>query len=216
MALHNYDNKNGLVVLSDVDEFGKQHPGGYPWTAMGDAHLTPDPKRDPPLTPTERAQQTKWGRETRAMAVAAVAATIRDLQKARHAGEQAGPGPHSTARVKELVRQALGTPMFEASRYVPREKPGANPAIVGTSGSPAPLEWHWGKLGKLAYDAVNDTVKGDIVDELKKFSNTINDEVSVAGIKVGGIRGAVKAFAEHLHADGITALEHAMGNRKAK
>jgi hypothetical protein len=208
-ALHDYDNKYGLVVLSDVDASGKAHPSGYTWKAMGDAHLTPDPKRDAALTPTEWAQQAKWGLETRTMAVAAVAASIRDLQKAREAGVQAGPGPHSKARVDELVRQ--GTPRYEARRYVPREKPGANPAIVSTSGSPAPLEWRWGKLGRLAYTAVDDTVKRGIADELRTLSKTTKDSVSMHGMTVRGIRVAVDTFAQQLENDGIKVLEAAMG-----
>lgn len=198
-ALHDYDNEHGLVVLTDVDAFGKAHPGGYEWTAMGDAHLN----------------SNKYGQDTRAMAVSAVAASIRDLQKVRDAGMRAGPGPHSSARAAELVRQALGAPIFGARRYVPREKPGdaRNPAIVSTSGSRAPLEWRWGKLGPLAYQAVDATVKGDIVTELMKLSNTIDDSVSKFGMTVRGIRAAYNAFVQHLRNDGISALEAAMGQK---
>jgi hypothetical protein len=198
-ALHDYDNAHGLAVVTDVDASGKAHPGGYVWMAIGDAHLA----------------TSKYGPETRAMAVAAVAASIRDLQRVRDAGTRAGPGPHSSGRAAELVRLALGAPIFEARRYVPREKPGdaRNPAIVGARGTRAPLEWRWGQLGPLAYQGVDTTVKGDIVAELTKLSNSIDDSVSKFGMTVRGIRAAYNAFVQHLRNDGITALEAAMGQK---
>jgi hydroxymethylglutaryl-CoA reductase len=68
-------------------------------------------------------------------------------------------------------------------------------------------------LGPLAYQAVDATVKGDIVTELMKLSNTIDDSVSKFGTIVPGIRAAYNAFVQHLRNDGISALEAAMGQK---
>ena len=196
-ALHDYDNSHGLVVLSDVDATGTAHPGGYEWTAMGDAHLNTN----------------THGQQTRAMCVAAVGVSIRDLQRVRDAGLRAGPAPRNSGQDNDIVRQALGSPVFEAKRYVPREKLGdpRNPALVATGSVPAPMAWVWGRLGPIAYQAVDATVKGDIADEMKKLSKDMDDTATKYLQTVHGIRGAYDVFVRHLQTEGIRALEAAMG-----
>jgi len=198
-ALHDYDNAHGVAVLSDVDASGRPQAGGFPWTAIGDSHLA----------------SSKFGRTTKAMAVAAVEASLRDLRRVRDAAGRAGQGQLSLAQRTDLIRQALGTPMFEARRYLPRERVGdpQNPSMTSTGGRRAPLEWRWGQLGPLAYQAVDDVVKGDIAIELSKLAPSIQDSTTQYRITVRGIRTAYEGFVKHLQRDGIAAIEAAVGRR---
>jgi hypothetical protein len=197
LALHAYDNDRGLVVVSDVDVKGRPVRGGFTWTAVGDAHLA----------------SRKHGPMAKAMVTAAVATSLRDLRRVRDAGTKVGKRPLSLAQQTDVVRKALGSPVFDARRYVPRERVGdkRNPSITSTAGSRAPLEWRWGQLGPETYKAVNKTVKGQIVKELTKLAPSVKDSVTRYGMTVHGIRGAFQAFINHLSVDGIKAIENAVG-----
>jgi hypothetical protein len=198
LALHAHDNR-GLVVVSDVDANGRPVPGGFVWTAVGDAHLAKSPQ----------------GPGTRAMAQAAVAVSLGDLRRVRDAGAKVGKRPLSLAQRTDVVRKALGSPIFAARRYVPRERVGdrRNLSMTSTAAGRAPLDWHWGQLGPAAYKAVNDTVKGQIVSELTRLVPSVKDSVTRYHMTVNGVRGAFQAFIDHLRSDGIKAIENAVGKR---
>jgi hypothetical protein len=196
LALHDHDNK-GLAVVSLVDPEGHPVSGGYRWTAVGDAHLG----------------RSRHGAETKAMATAAVIASLRDLERVRGVGVRLGTRPVTLAQRADEVRRALGAGGFAARGYVPRESPvpGANVPLHRSDGSRAPLDWHWGQLGDVAYRAVDETVKDTIASELGAMSGKVSDPIDAPlGIKVYGTRNAFRAFVRHLHDQGITAIEKAV------
>ncbi|WP_433379086.1 S8 family serine peptidase [Actinoplanes sp. CA-142083] len=198
LALHDLDNK-GLAVISEVGPDGHPVPGGYSWTAMGDGHLG----------------SNSQGITTNAMATAAVIGSLRDLERVRGAGVGQGAAPITTARKADLVRAALGPAGFAAKPFVPRAdpRPGANTPLTTSDGSRAPLEWRWGQLGDAAYRAVDDTCKHRIANELAALTRTVKDRIDAPlGLRVNGVRGAFGAFVRSLRADGIVAIEKAVGH----
>ena len=197
LALHDQDNK-GLVVVSDVDPDGHVVPGGYTWTAVGDGHLG----------------RNAHGAETKAMAIAAVIASLRDLERVRGVGVKLGNGPATLAQKTDEIRKALGSTGFAARAFVPRESKaaGANVPLTRSDGARAPLEWRWGKLGDVAFGVVDETVKGRIASELHEMAEKVTDPIDAGlGMRVHGTRNAFLSFVRHLRTDGITAIEKAVG-----
>jgi hypothetical protein len=197
LALHDHDNK-GLVVVSDVGPDGHLVPGGYTWTAVGDAHLG----------------RSRQGAETKAMATAAVIGSLRDLERVRGVGVRLGSRAVTLAQKGDEVRRALGPTGFAARPYVPRESPvaGANLPFTRSDGARAPLDWRWGQLGDSAYRAVDDTLRHTIASELRAMAGKVDDPISAPlGIKVYGTRNAFLAFVRHLRDEGIGAIEKAVG-----
>lgn len=210
LALHDRDGE-GLAVVSKtvVDAHGRVVPGDGRWTAVGDGHFREG---------TEDAQRTV------AMATAAVMASIRDLERVREAGVKLSSGPatmpgaRGRADKRAAIRTALGAGRstlgpgrFAARAYVPHEEPGANPAFASSDGTPAPLEWRWGQLGKEACCAVDKAVKGTIADGLEKKAGDVEETVTYLTMKVLGVRAAYLDFVCHLRNDGIKAIEKAIG-----
>lgn len=198
LALHDRDNK-GLAVVSEVDPAGHAVPGGFAWTAVGDGHL----------------HRSALGAKTKAMATAAVIASLRDLERVRGVGVKLGNGAVTVAQKTDEIRRALGGSGFAARGYVPRESKvaGANARLTVPGGARAPLEWRWGQLGEMAYAAVDETVKSSIASELHGMANRVKDPISAPlGIRVYGTRSALLSFVRHLRTEGIGAIERAVGS----
>ena len=217
LALHNFDN-TGLQVVSEVDANGRNIPGGHRWRAVGDSHLG---TRGHDATRASisgcrddgRDHDRVDGSQTRTMATAAVRASLADLERVRRVGAEIGSRPVSTAQKATAVKQALGGPIFAAKGFIPREDrtPSANVAMEADAGR-APLEWRWGQLGDVAYCAVDKTVKGQIAAELRVLACEVQDPVEGSlGVKIYGTRNAYRSFVQHLSADGIKAIETAVG-----
>ena len=197
LALHDYDNK-GLQVVSDVDAQGRIVSGGHHWRAVGDGHLGAN----------------RFGIATKHMAVSAVIASLRDLERVRGVGVRLGPTDVPTSQRATAIRQALGGTVFAARSYVPREDVGASPnvALRNPDGSRAPLEWRWGQLGPIAYQAVDEAVRKRLADELRDLAAKVPDPVEgPGGMRIHGTRSAFGGFVRHLRADGITVLEKGVG-----
>lgn len=197
LALHDFDNR-GLRVASDVDPYGKRIQGGYRWTAVGDSHLG-----------TSAAGST-----TKKMAVAAIIISLRDLERVRGVGRKLAGRPLSSSQRTEAVKQALGAPAFAARAFVPKEDrtAGANVPLPGANSGPSPLEWRWGQLGDIAYQEVDVAVKRRIADELFARLRDVKDPVE-SPIRIHGTRHAFRLFVDHLRAEGIRALEMAVGQK---
>ncbi|TDC52901.1 hypothetical protein E1212_07085 [Jiangella ureilytica] len=197
LALHDVDNL-GLDVVSDVDADGKPVPGGHHWRAMGDGHLG----------------SNRFGIETRRMAVVAVIASLRELERVRGAGVKLGRAEVSLSQRGTAMRQALGGTTFAARAFVPREDVARTAAVAlrVPGGARAPMEWRWGRLGPVAYQAIDGTIRKRLADELLVFAGQVPDPVDgPAGMRIHGIRGAYRQFIRHLRDDGITVLERAVG-----
>ena len=173
LGFHNFDN-GGLNVVSDVNEQGAVVPGGYHWLGVGDSHL-------------------KLSSVTRDMAVAAVAASLKDLIAMKTAGEgvkhaQAG----ASVEIKTAYENALAriTP-FAAERYIPRAD------IVNT-----PLIWQWGLFNANMRFAVDMAIKDDVASTLSDKAKEQTDKNKKA---------ALDDFAAHLKGWGIMAIEKALG-----
>jgi hypothetical protein len=197
LALHDLDNR-GLKVVSAVNPYGNKIQGGYRWVAVGDSHL-----------------RTMKGAATKLMVVNAVKSSLKELERVRDAGRAAKGRKLSGSQRSDTVKKAIGGP-FAAGAFVPKEDrtAGANIPLPGTGGT-SPLEWHWGRLGSVAYHEVNITVKKSIADELFSRMRDIPDIVKQSGVQVHGIHEAFRAFIEHLRAKGIGVLEAAV-EKKAR
>jgi len=186
LAFHNRDNQ-GLGVTADVNEAGVAVPGGFAFTAMGDANLGRSPT-------------------TRNMAVAAVKASLNDLAVMRAAGAAAvprpvyspGPEPHidyegSRQRALTGLRPSGPAGPFAAERFIPREDLAAGNVS---------MNWHWGAFDANMRAAVDVAVKHEI-------AITLHDKA--AGQTDKNRRDALNDFAAHLETAGIAALEAAVG-----
>jgi hypothetical protein len=191
LAYHNQDNK-GLGVISDVDETGKEEPGGHYWWDVGDGNL-------------------KNSMKTRNMAVASVRASLKDLDHMRDAGakarEASGYVPWSGlyAILDPKFREALGKIQpFQSKRFVPRE-------AVANSGNPQ-MNWHWGQLDPVLRASLDETVAEDIAGELRSKAQTVGDKDGI--IRKGGMRlrarRALEEFCMELASQKTAALEAAM------
>ncbi len=205
LALHDYDNRTGLEVVSDVDPDGHPVAGGHHWTAMGDSHLGAN----------------AHGAATTRMAVAAVITSLRDLERARGVGVKLAGQHVSSAQRAAALKQALGGSVFAAKGFVPREDLGSkkNVPLPPRGGPKPPFEWRWGQLGPDAYREVDRIVKTRVYDELfKKLKNvdeTATASLGVTTLRIHGVRHAFRLFTEHLRTDGIRVAENAVG-RKAR
>jgi hypothetical protein len=192
LAHHDMDNV-GLGVVSELDPDGNEVPGGFQWTAKGDSHLAESPI-------------------TRQMTVASVQASLNDLDRARQAGEWASGGTCMTPDQlqPELDQFVLTLEPFEAERYIPEEDLFAGNPVV---------DWHWGQLDPVLRQAVDDTVKGEITNTLRGKQGAVPEELRFnrrGGEDPDGavrlrVRIAFVSFCDELGADGITAMEAAMG-----
>jgi hypothetical protein len=128
------------------------------------------------------------------MAVAAVAASLKDLMVMRDAGE-AAERAKATASVdmKAAYENALRkvTP-FAAERYIPR---------AATTGN-VTMTWQWGSFNAEMRKAVDEAIKDDVADTLSDKAKEQTDSNKKA---------ALEDFAAHLKAEGIKAIEAALG-----
>lgn len=199
LALHDFDNRK-LQVVSAVDPDGRPIQGGYRWEAVGDSHLG----------------ASASGALTKRMAVAAAIRSLRDLELVRGIGRKLVGRLSSTSQRLAAVKQALGDHsrvVFAAGRFVPKEDRTAstNVPLPGASSGASPLEWRWGQLGNVAYEEIDRTVKRTIAKQL----HDLKLDVPERDKGVSGIRHAYLLFVKHLRAEGIRALEIAVG-RKAR
>ncbi len=176
LGAHNRDNVKGVEVVSDVNPEGVPVPGGFKWTALGDSNLARSPM-------------------TRDMAVAAVAASLKDLMVMRDAGEAAERAKATgSVDMKAAYENALRkvTP-FAAEGYIPK---------VDTTASNVTMDWQWGSFNKEMRAAVDDAIKTDVADTLSDKAKEQTDDNKKA---------ALEDFAAHLKAEGIKAIEAALG-----
>jgi len=176
LAYHNRDN-TGLRVVSDVDESGIIVFGGYHWTAMGDANLA-------------------RSATTRDMAVAAIRASIAELESIRTQGH-GNCNLASPDRVEDCTNAFVNRYRpFAAERFVPREDTGA-PVSPNAS-----FAWEWGSFNADMRSAVDDAVTGEIANTLADIARGQSD---------ANVRAALNDFVAHLRAQGVRALEAATG-----
>ncbi len=187
LAIHNADNQ-GLNVVSDVDPNGSDTLGGFSYTAVGDGQLKPA------LTTSSATVRT--ADTTRDMALAAIQASLSELEQVRAAGAKAA-GMASPDRVNELHQAAItslkdGQGRFDAERFIPRED---------TSAGNTKFLWEWGAFNAEMRAAVDQAVKNDIAEEVR----------SKAEGQDGQVKKALEHFAEQLSIWGVAILEWAVG-----
>jgi hypothetical protein len=157
LALHDHDNE-GLNVVSDADASGTVVAGGYHWRAIGDTHLS---------------DNTSEARATKAMAEAAVQASLNELAAARLMGAQFSHGQClSETELETGLRNAMATLQpFAAERFIPREDPDTgNVPVVNDANAPTgtgAIDWRWGNLDDIARQAVDHEVKTAIANTLR-------------------------------------------------
>lgn len=225
LALHDFDNE-GLWVISERDVNGKPVPGGYRWPAVGDAHLglSATPRKRFTKNPVAAASNLPVNPTavTRRMAINAVKLSLYELEKVRDLGRKMAGRSVSNSQKVATIKQALGTPPFAARLFVPKvdQTLGKNIPLPPVKNGRSPLEWRWGQLGSIAYEAVDVTVKGAIASGLfKQLPNVPDPVVAVVAtklkVRIRGTRHVYRLFVEHLQKEGIRALELAVG-RKAR
>ena len=155
LAYHHHDNQ-GLGVVSKVDERGNEVAGGYRWKAEGDNRLIP-PGGKPP---------TADAALTRRMVTAATRASLKDLDDARTRGkEAAGGGVVPAAQLVPLAEKAAQALVpLRAEDYIPDEDPDAGNAK---------MEWEWGRLDPALREAVDESIKSEIVGTLRGKSDAV-------------------------------------------
>jgi len=196
MAYHNQDNV-GLGVVSDVGPDGVEVPGGFQWLAKGDDRLAESPI-------------------TRQMTLAAMRASLADLDAMREAGRAAAGGacvpdeqlqPQMWAALANLHRQP-----YAAERFIPREDPQAGNAS---------MNWRWGEIDPMLRGAIDSVVRRTIAGELRGKAGAVDEVLSLTRTGTPDPHGAVRlrvraafvAFCDELAAKGIAALEEAMEAR---
>jgi hypothetical protein len=216
LALHNHDNK-GLDVVSAVDADGHETAGGYRWRAVGDGHLGLRRKGQTPSRPNRCAPAfTPAGALTTKMATAAVVASLRELERVRGIGVKLGKRQLTRAESVGAIKQGIGGRGFAALRFVPQADASSNKntPLQSSRGSKT-LDWRWGRLGEVAYRAVNETVQCQIADDLEALIPSVADPAIAkrAGMtfRIYGTRNAFRAFVKHLRTSGIKAIEDAVG-----
>jgi hypothetical protein len=171
LAWHNADNE-GLNVISQADQSGNAGP--HKWRAVGDEHLSQSP-------------------ETRGMAVAAMKASLQELDQAAQMGNQVAGQPKTyTADSTEFQQVLTKLKPFAAEKFIPRADPaGGNQEMV----------WEWGFMNKAMYDAVDNTIKTTVVQKLTEKANS----------KSGITKDALLDFVGTLEIIGAHAIENATG-----
>jgi hypothetical protein len=142
--------------------------------------------------------------------------SLRDLERVRAIGVTLGGRKLTSPEKAHAIRSGVDTP-FGATLLIPREDVSSHrnlPLRTSTSQS-TPLDWRWGRLGEVAYRAVDETVRVRIAGEIHGMIDGIEDSVTQrhlgVTIKVDGLRAALAAFVKHLQNSGIKALEDAAG-----
>lgn len=220
LALHDRENAEGLWVVSDLDPQGNTVDGGFHWPekAKGDDHLAESPL-------------------TRQMAETAVRTSLQDIREARGAGEAA---THGTCLPQEALEEALNRFMATANAnqalgYVPRSDEDRNQHYIegpDAAARPDDIDYRWGRLDDTTYRVVDGDVKGFIANKLSSMSGQVGDqdgmvhEANIAewlpglGPEMVGhnfplidlhVRRAFNEYCDFLRAQGIGAIESAMG-----
>lgn len=198
-AHHNLDNQ-GLGVVSDVDESGNAVQGGYHWESKGDDHL-------------------KESQTTEKMAVAAMAASRKELDAARAAGKTAAGGKFMTKPDLLAARDAAikGMQPYRAERFIPREDKG--------NAKNKQYNWHWGNLDDDLAAEVGRLVKSNLIGILRAKAGEqpekkIIDRDVAKGLKhlhmELPVRAAMLDYCDHLDINPLQGLVEILGNAPAQ
>ena len=216
LALHNHDNK-GLDVVSFVDPEGRETTGGYRWRAVGDGHLGVRRASRTPSRPNACAPVvTPASAATTTMATAAVIASLRELERVRGIGAKLGKRPLPGQEAVTAIKGGIIGRSFAALRFVPRADTASNRNIpLQSPRGTKTLDWRWGRLGEVAYRAVDETVRCQIADDLEALIPSVADPAIAkrAGVtfQIHGTRNAFRSFVKTLRTSGIKAIEDAVG-----
>ena len=190
-AYHDEDNK-GLDVVSDCDPLGNEVSGGYAWSAVGDEKLgSPE------------------GATTKKMAVAAMKASLAELDTIQKQGIKDAVGPaRSPEAVKALAAAAAATyKPFKAKKFIPRVDP-SKPAKE--------RKWKWNELDADFKTALDTYMKGRIFWQLAGVIGSIEEtksfHVPVFGDFTVKPREAYKEFCDEVKARGYGLLREAIGD----
>ena len=190
-AYHDEDNQ-GLDVMSDCDPAGNVVSGGYKWHAIGDEKLgSPE------------------GATTKQMAVAAMKASLAELDAIEKQGvkDAWGPAKSPTAvRIAASAAAAMFAP-FKAKRFIPRVDP-AKPAKE--------RKWKWNELDPEFKTALDTYMKGRIFWQLVGQAGAIDENQTVTGGKVIHPRAAYQKFCDDVHSRGYDLLHEAIGDSGGK
>jgi hypothetical protein len=190
-AYHDEDNK-GLDVVSDCDPLGNPVAGGYAWHAIGDEKLN-----------------GADGDMTKKMALAAMKASLAELDVIQQQGIKAAAGPaRSPDAVKALAGLAASAfAPFKAKKFIPRVNP-AKPAKE--------RKWKWNELDPEFKTALDTYMKGRIfwqlvgvtgsIEEIKKFKVPLFGEFTVKP------RAAYALFCDEVKTRGYDLLHEAIGD----
>ena len=147
LAAHNRDN-TGLDVISPSDETGKRDAH---WKDLGDNQLSTSPK-------------------TSAMAIAAVKASLADLQTMRTMATGVTVGVMSSI-FNSFLKKLMP---FAAEQYIPRVDPASTTNAV--------LPWQWGSFNAEMRAAVDAAVRLEIVPTLRGKASAIADKDARAAL----------------------------------
>jgi hypothetical protein len=162
-AYHDADGRRGLDVVSNWDDAGLEVDGGFQWKATGDNRTGP------------RSMGSK-------MAIRALKESLAELDDARRAGrrEQA-----KLAKAKQQNKRKHRKPKKERDMVEGLMQMHANvgdykalqlvPTVDAHSEDNVELDWHWGKWNWYMTDALDKTIRGDIVPRLRALTPRWSD-----------------------------------------
>jgi hypothetical protein len=152
MALHDYDNAQGVRVNSVRDAQGDLSP--TTWRAYGDGSLNSDAAGP-----------------TRERVMGAAQASIAELTTARQAGasQRAGAAGRSDVELADAAIAAMRP--FAAASRLPRAVSGNTPIKpLAPAGDDTTLAWRWGSFTPATYAAVDRAVKVGLAGELERMA----------------------------------------------
>ena len=218
LSVHDRDNE-GLYVVSDADASGNPVGGGYRWRAIGDNHL---------------GDATKEAADTKAMAVAAVRASLGELTTVKDAGVQAAQGQclPEAELAKAMDTAVAALQPYGAEKFIPREDITNMPEVTkgnDPNGGSGTIDWRWGQMDDIAKAAVDQNAKTTVAGTLRGKQGEVappdgikralyvgmpvigpDQESAVAPLLTLHVRDAFIAFCDYLQAQGIAAIETAL------
>jgi hypothetical protein len=199
LAMHDYDDKRGVMVVSQCSPEGA--PGEFHWRAFGDREIGSGGGEGDRATTFD-------------MASAAVKASRSELDAASELGKSAA-GQH--LNIAELEPAAIAASYtlapFTALPYVPREDVEATRPGASADMTDGPLgDWHWGKFSSDMRGAFEAAIRSEVVGKIKEAAGNVPEPKKVVwGAITVHAQQAVIDLAGQLDRAPLTTFEEIFG-----
>jgi hypothetical protein len=183
-AIHDAEGA-GLSVVSAASPNGSKVPGGYKWTAVGDAQL-------------------KTSHDTKKILAAGLKVSTDEINNAFHAGEQQKNTKGGFQKIADNFIKTNCVPPYAPESFMPKPDPSV-PDVSQT------YPWEWGTFDAKMKQVLENSIKAGIVPELQGFSAQVKELITVDVRILGRYdlepRKAFESFVTKFAADPIGILE---------